>query len=153
MYATFIRSNIFIGTYPKNEADIDRLKFGPKITAILNLQTDRDLRTLKVNWPVLEQAYRTRGMMCRRWPIVEFSPVDLEERLEGAVDTLDQLLGEGHRVYVHCTAGLHRAPAVVIGYLTWCQGMSLTAAIRLVKRLRPCKPNIISILAVHLSKW
>lgn len=150
--ATLIKPDILIGTYPQNEVDLDRLMSGPKITAVLNLQTDNDFRTLRVNWAKFEHAYKARGMLCQRWPIVDLSPSSLENRLEGAVDVLDQLLGDGHRVYVHCSAGIGRAPAVVMGYLAWYQGMGLKAAIELVKRLRPCAPYIDSIFLVHMSK-
>ena len=150
--ATRIKPDIYIGSYPQNEADVDRLKLGPEITAVLNLQTNDDFRTHRVDWPMFEQAYRSRGMLCQRWPILDFSPNDLENRLEGAVDTLSGLLSAGHRVYVHCTAGISRAPAVVIGYLAWHQGMGLKEAINRVKSLRPCSPYVDSIFLVHVSR-
>jgi len=150
--ATQIKPDIFVGSYPQNEADVDRLVSGPDITAILNLQTNDDLHALGIRWSDFLQAYKARNILCMRYPIVDFSPNDLENRLEGAVDMLDQLLGNGYRVYVHCTAGVCRAPAVVIGHLAWNQGMGPKAAIKLVKRLRPCSPYIDSIYLVHLSK-
>ena len=115
---TRIRPQIFIGSYPQNEVDLDRLKSGPKITAVLNLQTDKDFAALKLDWSRIERGYLARDMLCHRWPIVDFSPRDLEQRLEGAARLLDQLIDFGHRVYVHCTAGVGRAPAAVIGS-TW----------------------------------
>ena len=63
-------------------------------------------------------------------------------KLEGAVNLLDQLLKVGHCVYVHCTAGLNRAPSVVISHLAWNRGMDLDAAHRHVAQSRYCEPYL-----------
>ena len=149
---TLIDPQIFIGTYPQNDVDLDRLKSGPKISAVLNLQTDADFKTLRINWPKIRQGYLERDMLCRRWPIADFSPEDLERRLAGAVNSLRDLVTDGHRVYVHCTAGVGRAPATVIGYLAWYKGMDLDEAYNLVKSLRACDPYIDAIRSVHLNR-
>jgi atypical dual specificity phosphatase len=49
------------------------------------------------------------------------------------VDALNGLLSAGKRVYVHCTAGICRAPGTVVGYLHKYRGMSLEGALELVK--------------------
>lgn len=149
---TLINPQIFIGTYPQNEVDLERLKSGPKITAVLNLQTDADFKALRVNWVKIMQGYLDRDMLCKRWPITDFSPEDLERRLAGAASLLGELVGAGHRVYVHCTAGVGRAPATVIGYLAWHQGMDLDEAYNLIKSLRACDPYIDAIRTVHISR-
>ena len=82
---TLINQQIFIGTYPQNDVDLERLQSGPKITAVLNLQTDADFKALRLNWAKIKQGYLDRNMRCERWPIADFSPEDLELRLEGAV--------------------------------------------------------------------
>lgn len=148
---TLINPQVFIGTYPQNDVDLDRLKAGPKITAVLNLQTDADFKALRVNWPRIKQGYIEREMLCERWPITDFSPEDLERRLRGASNLLGDLVSAGHRVYVHCTAGVGRAPATVIGYLAWHKGMDLDEAYNLVKSLRSCDPYIDAIRSVHMN--
>lgn len=47
------------------------------------------------------------------------------------------------RVYVHCTAGLGRAPAVCIAYIYWFSnsGIHLDAAYDQVTQMRPCGPK------------
>lgn len=45
------------------------------------------------------------------------------------------------RVYVHCTAGLGRAPAVCIAYLYWWCGMELDQAYQHLTDIRPCGPK------------
>jgi protein-tyrosine phosphatase len=45
------------------------------------------------------------------------------------------------RVYVHCTAGLGRAPGTIIAYLYWFQGLQLHAAYDYLTSIRPCGPK------------
>ena len=43
------------------------------------------------------------------------------------------------RVYVHCTAGLGRAPAVIIAYLFWFKDMGLDEVSYLLPSLGDCR--------------
>jgi protein-tyrosine phosphatase len=47
------------------------------------------------------------------------------------------------RVYVHCTAGLGRAPGVCIAYIHWFgeQAYTLDAAYKHLTEIRPCGPK------------
>ena len=45
-------------------------------------------------------------------------------------------------MYVHCTAGLGRAPAVCIAYLFWWCGMDLDEAYAYLTNIRPCGPKV-----------
>lgn len=44
-------------------------------------------------------------------------------------------------MYVHCTAGLGRAPAVAIAYMFWFCNMNLDTAYTTLTSKRPCGPN------------
>ena len=44
-------------------------------------------------------------------------------------------------MYVHCTAGLGRAPAVCIAYMYWFTGLSLEEAYGRLTSVRPCGPK------------
>ena len=46
------------------------------------------------------------------------------------------------RVYVHCTAGLGRAPAVCIAYMYWFLGLELDVAYKRLTDIRPCGPKV-----------
>lgn len=46
------------------------------------------------------------------------------------------------RVYVHCTAGLGRAPAVCIAYMYWFLGLELDVAYKTLTDIRPCGPKV-----------
>ena len=55
----------------------------------------------------------------------DFDPNSLRNVLPEAVKALHEELKKGQSVYVHCTAGLGRAPAVCIAYLYWFQDFQL----------------------------
>ncbi|XP_028782278.1 phosphoglucan phosphatase LSF2, chloroplastic isoform X2 [Neltuma alba] len=74
---------------------------------------------------------------------IDFDPNSLRNELPKAVSSLEWAVSEGKgRVYVHCTAGLGRAPAVAIAYLFWFCDMNLNAAYDMLTAKRPCGPNI-----------
>jgi len=55
---------------------------------------------------------------------------------------LEWAVSEGKgRVYVHCSAGLGRAPGVSIAYMYWFCDMNLNTAYDTLVSKRPCGPN------------
>ena len=61
----------------------------------------------------------------------DFDPHSLRRILPGAVKVIQAELCRGRKVYVHCTAGLGRAPAACIAYMYWFQDFQLEG-VRLV---------------------
>lgn len=62
--------------------------------------------------------YKENGIKAVHFPIHDFNEGDLTSKLlEGAKVINDLINNEGHTVYVHCTAGMGRAPAAVLVYL------------------------------------
>lgn len=57
--------------------------------------------------------------------IVDFDGESLRRTLPRIVLTLEGALSAGGRVYIHCTAGLGRAPAACIAWLYWFGGRQL----------------------------
>lgn len=57
--------------------------------------------------------------------------------LPEAVRMVNLLVTKGHRVYVHCTAGINRANLVVVAYLYFIQGLRRDEAVNMVKDCRP----------------
>lgn len=141
---TRLRPDLYVGSYPETPADIDRLR-NEGITTVLNLQTRDDLEHLHVDWQRLLAAYRRVGVEVRRVPVRDFDEDDLRARLPDCVRTLDSLLQDGHLIYVHCTAGTGRSPAVVIAWLHWIAGHELDEAEQYVKARRPCSPAMSAI--------
>ena len=137
-----ILDHLFVGTYPRTRRDVDQLKSDDGITGVLSLQTDEDIRAYGLDWKRLSRHYETRGMEVERAPILDFDPIDLRARLGHAVDVLDALMGRHRRVYVHCTAGVGRSPAVAIAWLAWYRGWDLLQAVEFVKDKRHCAPYV-----------
>ena len=135
-----ILPNIFLGSCPTSSSDIEQLKSDFGITAVLNVQTDEDIAHWGIEWADLDAAYQQAGIECRRVPVVDFHPDDLCRRLPDCVKALDELLGAGHTVYVHCSAGMNRSPSTVVAYLHWTQGMTLDEALNVVMQRRFCDP-------------
>jgi protein-tyrosine phosphatase len=136
-----ITPTLFVGSNPRSQIDVSRLR-AAGITAVLNLQTDADLDALSVDSAALSSHYSGHDIVVARLPIRDFDPDDVEQRLGNAVIVLDRLLDSGHRVYVHCTAGINRSPTVVIAYLTWYCGWSLDQAAAHVRERHRCEPYL-----------
>lgn len=83
------------------------------------------------------------GVKHVRFPIRDFDPFDLRLKLPKAVARLarehDPSKGS---VYIHCTAGLGRAPATALAYMNWVMGIQLDAAFEQLLSVRLCGPKI-----------
>ena len=112
------------------------------MSAILNLQTDKDFTANGIDWQHLEQQYQEHGIASYRYQIIDFDDDDLTALLPGAVDVLAQMLDTHARVYVHCTAGKQRSPSTVIGYLAWHKKFGIERAIDYVMAARNCAPPL-----------
>ena len=58
------------------------------------------------------------------YPIHDFNEQNLIDRLEEGATELYKLIKAKKIVYVHCTAGMGRAPAIVVMYLYLYENMS-----------------------------
>ena len=64
------------------------------------------------------ERYAAKGIKAIHFPIIDFNEHDLSSKLFEAAKILNDLINhEGKTVYVHCTAGMGRAPASVLVYL------------------------------------
>jgi protein-tyrosine phosphatase len=136
-----VTSRLYVGSHPQSIDDIELLQKTLGITAILNLQTNEDMATAKLNWQPLESHYKACAVSLCRLPMKE-EQVVLREKLLECVDALGYLLAAGHTVYLHCTAGIGRSPTVAVGYLHCHLGWEFLAAVRYMKQLRQCSPHI-----------
>jgi protein-tyrosine phosphatase len=126
---------IYIGPYPQNEDEIKALA-DCNISAVLNVQTDRDLKHRQVDWSHLLRVYKDHNIEITRLPIEDFNQEDLIEKLRSAGDKLNELLSLDNVVYVHCTAGMSRAAATVIIYLVFYQNYTSEDAYDFIKSHR-----------------
>lgn len=142
-----IEANLFVGEYPQ-PADVAWLREHLRVSAVVSLQDDADLAKKNVCIEVLEAAYALHGLSFHRVPVPDGDTRTLAAHLDALVARLDDLLGAGERVYLHCNAGMNRAPTVAIAYLHARRGLPLAEARDFVKRRRPCVPYM-SVLHAH----
>lgn len=135
-----VADRLYVGSYPQSPEDVRYLKDELGVTAVLSLQDDDDHELLGIRWDLLGSAYRRAGLLAIREPIEDFSPKALRKRLDDAVAALERLHSSGHRVYLHCTAGVNRSPTVAIAWLHRHGGLSVEDAVAQVTERHPCQP-------------
>ena len=140
---TLVADDVIVGSFPQRPRDLDHLADVAGVTAIINLQQPRDWEHFHTDvGPVFRRAEERGDVSIYRYPLVDFDPVSLRRGMFAAVARVHQLVARGHKVYIHCTAGLGRAPGVAIAYLAWCCGMDVQEAYDMVTTRRPCCPKI-----------
>lgn len=137
-----ILPTVYVGSCPQTTYDVDRLARELGVSGVLNLQTDEDYEVLGCNWDSLARHYDSKKIEVRRVPIIDFDSHDLTLHLPEAVRALDELLGAGRFVYVHCTQGMGRAPSVVVAYLHWIVQLDLDDAADHLLHCRHCMPDV-----------
>uniref|UniRef100_A0A803MIR9 Tyrosine specific protein phosphatases domain-containing protein n=1 Tax=Chenopodium quinoa TaxID=63459 RepID=A0A803MIR9_CHEQI len=112
----FIRPDLIVGSCLQSPADVDKLR-NIGVKTIFCLQQDPDLE--------------------------DFDGFDLRMRLPAVVSKLYKAMNRnGGIAYIHCTAGMGRAPAVALAYMYWVQGYRLNEAHRLLLSKRSCCPKL-----------
>jgi protein-tyrosine phosphatase len=134
-----ILPNLLVGEYPTPD-DAPWLRGVQRVTAVLSLQDDADLASKGLLLAEIEGAYRTHDLRFHRMPVPDCDNDFLQARLDAIVAQLWQLHNDGERVYLHCNAGMNRAPTVAIAYLHVHHAMALPAARDFVKQRRHCVP-------------
>lgn len=88
--------------------------------------------------------YAENGITAIHYPIHDFNEEDLKFKLYEGAKLLNQMINEqGLQVYVHCTAGMGRAPAIVLVYLCLFKGMDPDESNLFVKSYRTVSvPNM-----------
>jgi len=118
-------------------ADLDRIGAEAGASAVLSVQHDDCLAYWDIDYPEMRTHGERVGLRMARSPMRDFDIPDQRRNLARAVRTLADLQSNEYRTYVHCTAGLGRAPLTVLSYLVWIEGLSPEQAISLIHRGRP----------------
>lgn len=142
LYYHYIETDLVVGSQPQKPDDIRYLSEEEDIAVILSLQQRKDLEYWGVNGDALLQAADAHGVEYIKVEAVDFDPHSLRGILPKAVAALERARREHGKTYVHCTAGLGRAPAVAIASLFWNKTMNLDEAYQYLTRIRPCGPNV-----------
>ncbi|CDP13923.1 unnamed protein product [Coffea canephora] len=142
MNYTLITEDLIVGSQPQKVEDIDHLKEQENVAYILNLQQDQDVEYWGIDLQSIVKRCEEIEIHHMRRPARDFDPESLRIMLPRAVSSLEWAIEEGKgKVYVHCTAGLGRAPATAIAYMFWFQGMDLNTAYDELTSKRPCGPS------------
>ncbi|MFN8625621.1 MAG: dual specificity protein phosphatase family protein [Candidatus Binatia bacterium] len=136
---TVILPNLLIGEYPAPD-DADWLRSAHQVTTVFSLQDDSDLASKCLDLHHLQHAYRQHGLRFQRMPVPDCDLETFAQLLDGIVGALTELLRAGERVYLHCNAGMNRAPTVAIAYLHTAHGLPLASARDFVKQRHHCVP-------------
>jgi atypical dual specificity phosphatase len=134
-----ILDHLRVGECPGAD-DVQWLRAAHGVNAVVSLQDDADLLHKNLRLSELTAAYRRHGVAFHRLPVADGDAAMLAARLPEALDLLHGLLSNGASVFLHCNAGLNRAPTVAIAYLHVHAGYALRAARDHVKARRACVP-------------
>ncbi|GAB4849205.1 Phosphoglucan phosphatase DSP4, chloroplastic [Ancistrocladus abbreviatus] len=143
MNYNFIRPDLIVGSCLQTPEDVDKLR-SIGVKTIFCLQQDPDLEYFGVDINAIrEYAQGYDEIEHIRGEIRDFDGFDLRMRLPAVVSKLFEAINRnGGVTYIHCTAGLGRAPAVTLAYMFWVQGYKLSKAHRLLLSKRSCFPNL-----------
>lgn len=146
MNYNFVLPDLIVGSCLQTPSDVDRLK-SVGVKTVFCLQQDPDLEYFGVDINAIQE--RTKyigGIEHIRAQIRDFDPFDLRKRLPAVVAKLYKAVERNKGItYIHCTAGLGRAPAVALTYMYWLLGYELLEANSLLLSVRPCFPKLESI--------
>jgi protein-tyrosine phosphatase len=113
-----VTPHIVVGSCPMRPDDLNRIQKEAEASALLSLQHDDCLAHWGIRYAQMRSRASEIGLALTRVPIRDFDIGDMRKQLPSALSALAELQAEGHRTYVHCTAGLGRSPLVILGYLT-----------------------------------
>lgn len=131
-----ITPRLLIGTCPMTPDDLERIHREASCNAILCVQHDECLAYWGIDEPALQARAEALGVQRWRHPMRDFLVEDQRRHLAGAVSALAAMQRAGLRTYVHCTAGLGRAPLTVWAYLSWIEDWPSAEAVALIKARR-----------------
>ena len=82
------------------------------------------------------EAFARFGIDLINIPIRDIDQPLSDKQIDRVVASIDEVASQGEMVYLHCTAGWQRSPALAACYLVY-KGLSAEEALSMVKRLRP----------------
>ncbi|CAM8970808.1 unnamed protein product [Rhodiola kirilowii] len=139
----FIRPDLIVGSCLQTPEDVDKLReIGVKTVFCLQQNPDLDYFGVDIN-AIRDYAKTFTDIQHIRAEIRDFDAFDLRIRLPAVISVLYKAINKnGGVTYIHCTAGLGRAPAVALAYMFWVQGYKLSVAHSLLQSKRSCFPKL-----------
>ncbi|CAI5954381.1 unnamed protein product [Closterium sp. NIES-65] len=126
-----LATGVSVGSGIAGPEDVTMLTQATTCTAILCLQGEESLESFGVNWKAVQEQAEQCDVAMFRVPVPEFDQQKQVTRVAGMVEAvrlLASLLVTGHRVHVACATGKNCSPLVVLGYLTFFQGLAWSEA-------------------------
>jgi len=143
LFEEVLKEKLYVGPYPQKLVDVKYLKEKAGIEAILNLQTARDFKQRSIDIKETQSWIEGEGISFTYFPINDFDPLDLADKLLKAAGILKNLIDKYKRVYVHCTAGMGRAASVAVMYMILYEKMKPNEARDYIKSKRKAAtPNM-----------
>ncbi|KAI7843358.1 hypothetical protein COHA_003054 [Chlorella ohadii] len=139
-----ILDDLIVGSCLQTPADLDIIADGENVRTVMCLQEDSDMAYFDLDVaPILDRAAQRGDVRHVRHRIRDFDPFSLRMELPGAVAALAQNAeANGGTAYVHCTAGLGRAPATALAWMWWFKDWHLEDAYEHLTGIRACKPRV-----------
>ena len=136
-----VPERLWVGAYPQTGDMRDFRRMA--ISTVVSLQDQRDMASLGISLKKMSGAYLQAGIEFRQVEVRDFDKTDLLEKLSRCVEELEAALApRSARVYLHCTAGLNRAPTAAAAYLMRAQKMSARQAYDYIVARRYCRPHL-----------
>jgi protein-tyrosine phosphatase len=136
-----IPGRLWVGAYVRPEETASIAKMG--ITTVVSLQTDDDLDLYRLSSVKQVQACAAAGIDFRRVPTPDFDKDALWANLPACVGEVQSALADPRAcVYLHCTAGINRAPTTAAAYLILTENMSPEDAYDFLVERRRCSPYV-----------
>ena len=132
-----VRHDLVVGSCPREPSDLDALRLETRVSAVLSVQHDECLEKQGIDYPRQVRLRPPARLDDGTLSLARFRSRRSAARPAGGGARVVGLLRQGHRVYVHCTAGINRSPLVVLAYLTLVEGIGLEEAMTLLVRARP----------------
>eukprot|EP00929_Paragymnodinium_shiwhaense_P003906 TRINITY_DN104620_c0_g1_i1.p1 TRINITY_DN104620_c0_g1~~TRINITY_DN104620_c0_g1_i1.p1 ORF type:complete len:478 (-),score=113.62 TRINITY_DN104620_c0_g1_i1:351-1784(-) len=143
-----VLDRLIVGSCVQTPADVDKLH-GKGVRIILDLQEDNDKEYFSLdNAPVQKRAAEL-GVLHVRVPLPDHNPQGLRSNILKALKALKKELdarSEG-LAYIHCTAGMGRAPSVALGYMFMVKGEDMDACYKKLFEVWRCHPPLAMVKA------
>ncbi|XP_068645435.1 phosphoglucan phosphatase DSP4, amyloplastic-like isoform X2 [Aristolochia californica] len=143
MNYNYILQDLIVGSCLQTPEDVDKLRtIGVK--TVFCLQKDSDLEYFGVDIGAIQDyAEHCKDIEHIRAEIRDFDDFDLRIRLPAVLSKLYKAVKRDQGVtYIHCTAGLGRAPTVALALMIWILGYKLSEANQLLQSKRACFPKL-----------
>jgi protein-tyrosine phosphatase len=138
---TVLHDRLWIGRFVRPR-DVKLLR-QMGVTTVISLQSDEDLVVYNVHVDKLLEAYNQAGIELRRVAIPDFDEEAMAAGLEQSVTEVEAALAPSWaKVYLHCTAGINRAPTVAAAYLIRARRLSAQEAYEFIIFRRHCTPYL-----------